>query len=260
MTILLADDEKSICEYLRTLVNWSAYGYTFLTVENGQAALDMIHTISVDLLLLDVTMPVMNGLEVLEQLSAEKSKCIVTLLTCHDEFEYVQKALRYNCFDYVLKSAIDSNNILELIERMHTQLSEDTREHHAYEKLSIAKRQQEEQATQQIVCDWLRTNYAPRGGILSHMEHHLDFQNVNTRYVLLCVVLTNYLEAISRYTDGNTAQFSNVIDGVLRELLEQHHFFYVQAENDSFLIFLCYDYRSNLQTVMASTQSLADQI
>ena len=86
MKILLVDDELPIRSYLRTLVDWEGHGYELIEAENGAAAIELLKAGNIQLVLMDITMPVMSGLETLEWMVENGVKSIVTLLTTTTSF------------------------------------------------------------------------------------------------------------------------------------------------------------------------------
>ncbi len=103
-TILIVDDEK----WVRSALKWTVE-QTQLPVNvvgecsNGLEALDWLRDNPVDLVLADITMPVMTGLTFLEQLRQEGNEQDVIFITVNEDFGLVQQALRAGAFDYLLK-------------------------------------------------------------------------------------------------------------------------------------------------------------
>lgn len=108
--ILLVDDER----WVRTALKWTI---TKLNLpiqvvhecENGLEALDWIKHNEVDLVLTDIRMPIMDGLSFVKELDSFKEKPDVIVISVHDEFQFVQKALRSGVFDYLLKPIEDDD-------------------------------------------------------------------------------------------------------------------------------------------------------
>lgn len=102
--ILIVDDEK----WVRSALKWTVE-QTGLPVKvvgecsNGLEALDWLNEQQADLVLVDITMPVMNGLVFLEQLRQAGNEQTVIFITVNEDFCYIQQALRAGAFDYLLK-------------------------------------------------------------------------------------------------------------------------------------------------------------
>lgn len=104
LEVLLVDDEPFILQGLQLLIDWEKEGYHISTASNGKEALDYIKDHPVDLIIADIKMPVMTGLELLKVLRTElKKDTYFVILSGYAEFGYAQEALRYDCTDYILK-------------------------------------------------------------------------------------------------------------------------------------------------------------
>ena len=115
LKVLLVDDEPFILQGLQILVEWEKEGYEIVAaLSNGKEALDYLRSHEVDLIISDIQMPVMTGLELLETIQKEKiSNARFAILTGYDDFSYAQRALKYNSMDYILKP-VQKKDILTL--------------------------------------------------------------------------------------------------------------------------------------------------
>jgi two-component system response regulator YesN len=102
--MLIVDDEYIILDSLKTLMNWESIGVEVTgTADNGAAAIDMAIKMQPDIILSDISMPYISGLEMLETLRRNKINTEVIFITAYGKFEYAQEAIRYGAFDYILK-------------------------------------------------------------------------------------------------------------------------------------------------------------
>ena len=93
-TLLIADDEPLIRNGVKKIIDWESLGFSkIFLAEDGQEALDIIRENHVDLVLTDIVMPFMDGLELSEILAKEFPQIHVVILTGHEEFEYAQKSV-----------------------------------------------------------------------------------------------------------------------------------------------------------------------
>lgn len=260
MKILLVDDELPIRSYLRTLVDWESHGYQLVEAENGSAAVELLKAGGIRMMLLDITMPVMSGLEVLEWMQDNGVKSVVTLLTNHDEFSFAQKALRLGCFDYVLKTDITGERILALVERMRRELSEQDQQEQQRDALEAAARRKTRSELQNSVNYWLHSDHASDAGVLRRFRTQLGFEDSRCRYALLEIAIHDYSAVVDRYTDSDIVQFTQVFDGVLNELLESHTFFFTEPQKGIFLVFLRFSRQDSVQSILTRTQRLSMQI
>ena len=123
MKVLIADDEPFILQGLSVLIDWESEGCEIVRkATNGMEALDYLRQNSVDLVISDIKMPEMSGLELLEKIRTEKiSDAYFIFLSGYNEFAYAQKAMRYSCMDYLLKP-VKKEALLERIREIREKL------------------------------------------------------------------------------------------------------------------------------------------
>lgn len=103
--IMITDDHSMIREGLKNLLELDGDIEVIAEAVDGEDCLDKLLTVTPDVLLLDINMPKMNGLEVLKKLKERKSKVRVLVLTVHNETEYLMKAVEIGINGYVLKDS-----------------------------------------------------------------------------------------------------------------------------------------------------------
>ncbi|WP_168123334.1 response regulator [Paenibacillus sp. HB172176] len=103
-TLLIADDEKIIREGLVRSLDWAGLGFAVVGVaKDGEQALARFRALEPDVVLLDIKMPGMSGLELLTTIKRERPDTEVVLLSGFDEFSYAKEGLKQGAFDYILK-------------------------------------------------------------------------------------------------------------------------------------------------------------
>lgn len=123
-TLLIVDDEEPMRNELER-IDWVALGVKKIgAAENGKDALAFCKDNPVDIVICDIEMPVMNGLEFVEKLKAFSADTQVILLTCHTAFEYAQSAIKLDVVDYVLKTLLDTGDMRIPIEKALAKIKE----------------------------------------------------------------------------------------------------------------------------------------
>ncbi|MDQ0884925.1 two-component system response regulator YesN [Paenibacillus sp. V4I9] len=102
--VLIADDESIIREGILGSLNWQQLGLEVVAeAEDGEEALELARKHNVHILLVDLNMPIMNGMSLIKHIREELPDCKIIIITGHDEFTYAQAAIRLNVDDYILK-------------------------------------------------------------------------------------------------------------------------------------------------------------
>lgn len=105
INIMITDDHSMIREGLKSLLELDGDIKVIAEAVDGQDCLNKLETVTPDVLLLDINMPVMNGLDVLKNLKLRKNKVKVLVITAHNEVEYLMKAVDIGVNGYVLKDS-----------------------------------------------------------------------------------------------------------------------------------------------------------
>jgi len=104
MKIMIVDDTPVFREHLRTSIDWETYGFTVICeARDGREALDLYEVHQPDIVLADIAMPHMNGLELAGELYKKHDSPFVVIITGFNEFEYARQALRLGVSDYIVK-------------------------------------------------------------------------------------------------------------------------------------------------------------
>lgn len=127
-TVLVVDDEQNQRRALIEKVDWHAAGFEVIgEAENGVEALDVIETLEPDLILTDIRMPMISGLELAARVRELRPATQIVILSGYDSFEYAQTAINYNIIRYLLKpisSAELSAELFEIRRRMDERLAD----------------------------------------------------------------------------------------------------------------------------------------
>ncbi|WP_400246054.1 response regulator [Niallia sp. JL1B1071] len=102
--VLLVDDEPEIRYGLIHYFPWNEIGFEVVSeCHNGKKALEYITNNEIDVLFSDIQMPVMNGLELAEEVVKRELPIKIILLSGYRDFEYARKAIKYGVYDYIIK-------------------------------------------------------------------------------------------------------------------------------------------------------------
>ena len=117
--VMIVDDELLVRIGIRHSVEWEKYGFEIAgEASDGIEAQKMLKQIHPDVMILDINMPNMDGIQVLQKIHQEKDPVKVIVLTCYEELEYARKSLKLGASDYVLKSSIGEEGLVKALKEL----------------------------------------------------------------------------------------------------------------------------------------------
>ncbi len=104
MKLLICDDHSLVSEGIELMLQNSSETFEIHIVTSGKEALQFLQSNAVDVLILDISMPEMDGLDVLDALNDQEINIQVLMLTMHNQIEYIKKAMQKGAKGYILKN------------------------------------------------------------------------------------------------------------------------------------------------------------
>ena len=127
-TVLLVDDEEEVIQVIMKKINWEGLGFSVIGyATNGVKALEMVEEFQPDVVMTDIKMPYMDGMELSGRIKTELPATKILLFTGYDEFEYAKEAVHLEVEEYILKpvNSIELTNVLTQVKiKLDQEISE----------------------------------------------------------------------------------------------------------------------------------------
>jgi len=128
-TILIVDDEPRTREGVRRVLEaWSAGQHQIMTATSGVEALSVMKEHEVHVMITDIRMPQISGLELIERVASDPHAPVIILISGYAEFEYAQKAIKHGAIEYLLKP-LEKNKLIQAVELALEKEAERSRVH-----------------------------------------------------------------------------------------------------------------------------------
>lgn len=102
--VLITEDEEFILQGIQTIIDWEAIGLSLVHMaHNGKEALSLLEQEETDIIITDISMPVMDGLTLLTKVREKNRRCRFIIISGYDDFDYAKKAIPLDVEDYILK-------------------------------------------------------------------------------------------------------------------------------------------------------------
>ncbi len=132
--VLLVEDEKPLRNKMVGNIDWEAAGYFICQASNGKEAFSILEKENIDILVTDIQMPVMDGMELAQKAKELNSNIKVIIISGHAEFEYAQQSIRLGVYDYLLKP-FRSQRLLEVVNKTREKILSENEDKKEMEKL-----------------------------------------------------------------------------------------------------------------------------
>lgn len=218
MRIMIVDDETFIRVNFKTFLDWEQEGHNLVgEAANGEEALAKIEELKPHVVFLDIRMPVLDGLGVLQELQRRKFPCKVIILSSHNEFDYAREALRLGACDYIHKPNLTRTAVLEALDRIQKQIS-------PYADMGQFPVQQEKNRSE------LKTLFL-RDLVIGVIRHKWEIDQKTEQYQLqlkqpnvCCIVMyiDQYEQVMERYKKGMGHLLGFSILNILQEVLSRY--------------------------------------
>lgn len=235
LRVLIADDEPVIREGIRDSVDWTSLQMEVIAeAEDGEEALELAVKHSVDILLADLNMPIMDGITLIKQVREKLPHCKIIIITGHDEFSYAQEAVRLNVVDYILKP-VDPCQLRKVLDHVRQEL-EETFQQKNY--LDIANQQIERNKSllrEQFCQEWLHGNVSQE-----EIRNQLTFLQLPPTFPthLAVIQASEYLANKPLMSEKEKQKFEVVLKEQIKELIGTLDHVLFRDELGMFILFI----------------------
>ena len=127
-TLLLVDDEEEVVQIIMKKISWEEIGFSVIGhANNGVKALERVEEYQPDVVITDIKMPYMDGMELAKRIKAGYPDIKILFFTGFDEFEYAREAIHLEVEEYILKP-LNAVELTEIFEKLKTKLDQEISE------------------------------------------------------------------------------------------------------------------------------------
>jgi YesN/AraC family two-component response regulator len=159
--VAVIDDEYLVRERIKYALDWSYYGFELCwEASNGEDALDLMEKTCPDLALVDINMPIMDGLEFADKAASRYPNMRVVILTGYGSFDYAKKAIHAGVNEYLLKP-LDSNELAETLVKIKAGLEKEKAGRYNLQKLIVESREKDAILKRKLIQSLLENDKMP---------------------------------------------------------------------------------------------------
>ncbi|GKX32259.1 DNA-binding response regulator [Vallitalea longa] len=239
--MMIVDDEPLIRKGFTITIDWESYGIVIVgEAANGKEALVKIEKLEPDIIVTDIKMPIMDGIDLSKEITKKYSDIKIIILSGYNEFEYAQQILKTNACDYLLKP-VNVEELIKLVIKLKGEIIK-----HKEKKEIINKKDKliecyKDDIKSKILKDILIPNYSSSNDILEQAKFiGLDLEGES--YCVFIVKMDMEVAKGQRYLTKKQKDIGNLI----RDILQIYNF----------KGFICYTHYNFLACILVNNKEL----
>lgn len=237
MKVLIVDDELLVRIGIKSCIDWQKNGMEVIgEASDGNEALAQIKLLQPDVILLDIKMPNLDGIELMRKLNDEKIKCKILILSGFDDLFHVKEAMKLGAVDYLHKPCMSSKDILDALNNIKQKIEEEISLEKKEDYLSQGSETNMKPGKEMLLRELVD------GAVLfdSNLEQRLNKFNIKIKRSNICCIVfsvRNIKEVEKRYSDPKCGILQSSIYNLMNEvLLDKNYIDFFQYENNKFVI------------------------
>jgi two-component system response regulator YesN len=213
--VFFVEDEIITREGIRDNVDWQASGFEFCgEATDGEMALPLLRTAQPDVLITDIKMPFMDGLQLSKIVRERMPRVKIIILSGHDEFEYAQKAISLGITDYLLKP-VTVQKLQTVLQKLSVQLDQERKEQDNLKKLQEQVEDNRAMLSERLLFKLVVGAVSPAEAV--EMGQVLGF-DLTARHYLVVILKLEFGDRAEQYDHDEYQQ----VQRVLTELVEKN--------------------------------------
>ncbi|RDW21358.1 hypothetical protein CWR48_02835 [Oceanobacillus arenosus] len=227
--IMLVDDDYLVLEYLTQMVPWEKLGFSISgKFQDGEQALTYIKSEMVDLVITDIGMPIMDGINLIRHIKGLNPNIYSVILSCHDDFTYAQQALKLDAYDYILKESMESDKIINLLIKLKEKLD---REKEMKNQMEILKKKNLLTLKSRFL-DWVLENKQDEESIWKKQEGSEIGLDINFSICIPVICFIDRYEEIRNVYSSDEIlklRIDNIVSDTLKGTRKNFSIFYKES-------------------------------
>lgn len=220
LKVLIVDDNAYARTELKTMIDWESNGF-FIAGEanNGMNAIQIMEKEDPDLVITDMNMPVMNGVDLIDYIEKNHPHVGVVALSAYDDFEYVRQSMKKGAIDYVLKHHLSAPVLLEMLKAAANSILKHRDENERMNEMSAELSLSKGALRQAFIRKLLAGSLTDREEIVKQFES-LDIALDTEHLVVTAVEIDDFPFLEDKYTPGEVDGFIQTFMDISTEILQ----------------------------------------
>lgn len=229
--VLIVDDEVLVRVGLKTTIDWEAIDFTVVAeASNGEIGYEQYKKFSPDVIITDIKMPKKDGLWLIEKVRKDNPLIKILVLTCYDDFEYARKALKFDVDDYILKSEVEDEELISVMQSIKKKIQADSGTKQIQDK-NLTNR---DDIKQSIFNDLVKANFILDAKLYERFNT-IEFPIENTKFSFVGILIDDDINL--HLEDNSFKQINQAVLNIIFDLLTERSIDYIYTYQSKKKIF-----------------------
>ncbi len=217
---IIVDDDIEMLTGLENIISWEEYGFKLIgKATNGKKALELVNKTNPNLIITDITMPAMNGLELIKEAKNLTEDIKVIMLTCHEDFDYAKEALELGADDYLVKYSLTDDKLIKVLKNIKSKIEIEEIKKNRLDKIKSNLKNNRQVLLQKFFLDIIENNYFSIEEIYKRSEQ-LDIKLPKNEYQLIGLFIDDYPLAIEKAKINKKHLIKFCIQNMIQEICD----------------------------------------
>ncbi|WP_100404716.1 response regulator [Bacillus solitudinis] len=259
INLMIVDDEEHVRLGIKSLIKWEAYDICIIAeARDGAEALELLEHHHVDILMTDIRMPEVNGLELIKTVNKQYSHIKTIIMSGFNDFDYAKKALKLGVSDYLLKPS-RTQEILDIVLKLVHEIKEENKLHTSITHLKNGFRESLPLLKERALCRLVTREDIPYEKLLNKVKlGGLSFPS--PYFGLVMIQIDNYLVHQEENGTYHSELLKSGIKNISEETLSEAWYCAVFEDQDVIVLILNSDKKEDVPQLLPFIEKLKKNI
>jgi len=257
LKVLIVDDDMPMRTSLKTLIDWESNGYVICgDVANGSNAITFMSKCQPDIVITDMNMPIMDGVELIEYLQEKLPHVKIIALSGYDDFDYVRQSMKKGAVDYLLKHKLTADVLLEVLNTVRTSILKERKERDDIKFKQEILASATDIIRNTFVNKLIQGEFTDKESIAAELKYagvDIDLRNL----VVVAVEIDDYQLLREKYAPKDLSRLINTFMDLSRNILQESGMGFIEHIKDGEFIII-FSFGHSASTLFVSNRVTND--
>lgn len=219
LRVLLVDDEMIVRYGIKSMINWEEIGLTIIgDASNGEEALKLYHLHNPEIVITDIKMPIMDGIELIQAIRKINEETKIIILSCYEEFAYAKEAIRLGASEYLIKSDMMPKDLESSLMKAKDSLMSEIEKSNLVEEIIAKSQKNVDMKKGQFFRD-LASGAIGHKEMIEEMIDQLDLHHLKNSIIGLQVSIDYYEKLTASLNECAIKEMNRALEEEIEQIL-----------------------------------------